>query len=195
MLTIIRAVIDSFIHRFSSSKWPITIQVQRRATNILMETTDAWSDVETIPSLTKMDPKPRPILPPTSLTQLLETPNKQVPEFLLLKSQAQLFQHMPQDPPARSQDPHSPNCLAKQHWNFSPNSQTFNHARKLKQQSSPQILAMKSTHTTIPRSQFSQPVSRIAPKISLQTDKPSTPTFKLTPWTNSKSQIPYTSSK
>jgi len=48
ILTIIRAVIDSFIHRFSSRRWPMTIQAQRRATNKFMETTEAWSEVDTI---------------------------------------------------------------------------------------------------------------------------------------------------
>lgn len=40
----IRAVIDSFIHRVSSSKWPSTMQAQSRATNKFIDTTDAWSD-------------------------------------------------------------------------------------------------------------------------------------------------------
>lgn len=39
---------DSFIHRLSSNRWPITIQAQRRATNKLMEATEAWSEVDTI---------------------------------------------------------------------------------------------------------------------------------------------------
>jgi len=47
-LTIKRAVIDSFTHRFSSRRWPITIQAQRRATNRFMETTEAWSEVDSI---------------------------------------------------------------------------------------------------------------------------------------------------
>ena len=48
-LTIARAVIDSFIHLLSSRRWPITMQAQSRDAKILIETTDAWSDVETIP--------------------------------------------------------------------------------------------------------------------------------------------------
>lgn len=43
-LTMINAVIDSFIQRFSSSKWPITIQAHRSATNKFIDTTDLWSD-------------------------------------------------------------------------------------------------------------------------------------------------------
>lgn len=42
----IRAVIDSFIHRVSSSKWPSTMQAQSKATNKFMETTDAWSEAK-----------------------------------------------------------------------------------------------------------------------------------------------------
>lgn len=44
-LTIARAVMDSLIQRFSSNKWPITIQAQRSATNKFTDTTEAWSDV------------------------------------------------------------------------------------------------------------------------------------------------------
>lgn len=38
---------DSLIHRFSSSKCPTMMQVQRRATNRFMETTEAWPEVIT----------------------------------------------------------------------------------------------------------------------------------------------------
>lgn len=41
LLTITSAVIDSFTHLCSSSRWPITIQAQSRATKRFMETTDA----------------------------------------------------------------------------------------------------------------------------------------------------------
>lgn len=44
-LTIARAVMDSFIHRFSSSKWPIMMQAQRSATKRLIEATEVWSEV------------------------------------------------------------------------------------------------------------------------------------------------------
>ena len=46
ILTIIKAVMDSFIHRFSSRRWPRTIQAQRSATKRLSETTEAWSEVD-----------------------------------------------------------------------------------------------------------------------------------------------------
>lgn len=39
-LTIASAVMDSFIQRFSSSKWPTTIQAQIRATKRFIETTE-----------------------------------------------------------------------------------------------------------------------------------------------------------
>lgn len=42
-----RAVIDSFIQRLSSRRWPITIQAHNSATNRFIDTTDEWSD-ETI---------------------------------------------------------------------------------------------------------------------------------------------------
>lgn len=45
-LTINKAVMDSFIHRFSSKRWPSTIQAQRSATKRLSETTEAWSEVD-----------------------------------------------------------------------------------------------------------------------------------------------------
>lgn len=45
---------DSFIHRFSSNRCPITIHAQRRATKRFMDTTELWSDVDTPPSLVKM---------------------------------------------------------------------------------------------------------------------------------------------
>ncbi len=47
-LTIASAVMDSFIQRFSSNKWPITMQAQRSATKRFMETTELWSEVVTI---------------------------------------------------------------------------------------------------------------------------------------------------
>lgn len=39
-LTMARAVMDSFIHLYSSNKWPTTIQAQRSATNRFMDTTE-----------------------------------------------------------------------------------------------------------------------------------------------------------
>lgn len=39
---------DSFIHRFSSSKWPMIMQAQRSTTNRLIETTEAWSWVDNV---------------------------------------------------------------------------------------------------------------------------------------------------
>lgn len=50
----IRAVIDSFIHRVSSSKWPSTMQAQSRATNKFMDTTDAWSDPNKVSDFSNM---------------------------------------------------------------------------------------------------------------------------------------------
>lgn len=52
-LTTIRAVMDSFIQRFSSSRWPMTMQAHSRVTKRLMETTEAWSDVAVDPILIK----------------------------------------------------------------------------------------------------------------------------------------------
>lgn len=43
-----RAVMDSFIHRLSSNKWPSKIQAQRRATNRFIDTTEVWSEVISI---------------------------------------------------------------------------------------------------------------------------------------------------
>lgn len=37
LLTITRAVMDSLIHRFSSRRWPMTMQAQSRDTNKVME--------------------------------------------------------------------------------------------------------------------------------------------------------------
>jgi len=36
---------DSLIHRFSSKRWPMMMQAERRATKMFMETTEAWSEV------------------------------------------------------------------------------------------------------------------------------------------------------
>lgn len=47
-LTMARAVMDSFIHRLSSNKWPSKIQAQRRATNRFIDTTEVWSEVISI---------------------------------------------------------------------------------------------------------------------------------------------------
>lgn len=55
-LTITRAVMDSLIHRFSSNKWPTTIQPQRRATNKFKETTEEWSATNSIPKSTIDEP-------------------------------------------------------------------------------------------------------------------------------------------
>lgn len=44
-LTIASAVMDSFIHRLSSSKWPSKIQAQSSATNRFIDTTEVWSEV------------------------------------------------------------------------------------------------------------------------------------------------------
>lgn len=62
------AVMDSFIHRFSSSKWPITIHPQSSATNRLIDTTDVWSDAERTPILISTDPK--------SISMALPTPQE-----------------------------------------------------------------------------------------------------------------------
>lgn len=53
---------DSFIHRFSSSRWPSTMQPQRRVTKRLIETTDAWSDVETTPNLIRTEANSKPMV-------------------------------------------------------------------------------------------------------------------------------------
>ena len=47
---------DSLIQRFSSSKWPIMMQAQRRATKRFMETTEAWSEVITVVSFSYKPP-------------------------------------------------------------------------------------------------------------------------------------------
>lgn len=47
-----RAVMDSLIHLFSSNKWPITMQPQRRATNKFKETTEVWSATNSFPKST-----------------------------------------------------------------------------------------------------------------------------------------------
>lgn len=44
---------DSFIQRLSSNKWPMRMQAQRSATKRFMETTEAWSEVVTIPNFPK----------------------------------------------------------------------------------------------------------------------------------------------
>lgn len=54
-------MIDSFIHRVSSSKWPSTMQAQRRATNKFMETTDAWSDPNRVSDFSSIVFSPNPI--------------------------------------------------------------------------------------------------------------------------------------
>lgn len=54
--TIRRAVMDSFIQRVSSSRWPITIHALRRVTNTVMATTEAWSDV--VPNANSAGAKP-----------------------------------------------------------------------------------------------------------------------------------------
>ena len=40
------AVVDSFTHRFPSSRWPNTMQPQRSATKMLMATMESWSDTD-----------------------------------------------------------------------------------------------------------------------------------------------------
>ncbi len=50
-LTSIRAVIDSFIHRFSSNKCPNTMQAHRSVTNRQMAITCVWSASSPIPAL------------------------------------------------------------------------------------------------------------------------------------------------
>lgn len=51
-----RAVMDSLIHRFSSNRWPMTMQPQRRATNKFKETTEVWSATNSIPKSTIDEP-------------------------------------------------------------------------------------------------------------------------------------------
>lgn len=71
ILTIIRAVIDSFIHRFSSNRWPITIHAQRSVTNMVIETTEVWSDVDRLFTISIIDPKSNPIASNTEIYQTI----------------------------------------------------------------------------------------------------------------------------
>jgi hypothetical protein len=54
ILTTASAVMDSFIHRCSSSKWPITIHAQSSATNRFIGTTELWSDDNIAPIFHKI---------------------------------------------------------------------------------------------------------------------------------------------
>lgn len=51
---------DSFIQRFSSNRWPITIQKQRSATNKVTDTTDAWSEVDKLSIFVNTNPRSNP---------------------------------------------------------------------------------------------------------------------------------------
>lgn len=64
VLTMMSAVMDSLTQRFSSRRWPRTMQAQSSATNRLMDTTDAWSEVElSTPSRTSSATTPSPMPP------------------------------------------------------------------------------------------------------------------------------------
>lgn len=82
ILTMNRAVIDSFIHRLSSKRWPITIQAQRRATNRFILTMEAYSEVLSVVVFIfpTNDPKSAPIVanwsgPSIKLTTNIRSPS------------------------------------------------------------------------------------------------------------------------
>lgn len=56
------AVIDSFIHRLSSNRWPTTIQAHNNATKMFIETTEVWSDVAKCPIFVTISPISKSIL-------------------------------------------------------------------------------------------------------------------------------------
>jgi hypothetical protein len=75
LLTMTSAVMDSFSHRFSSMRWPRTMQAQSSATNRLMETTEAWSEVElSTPRRTRCAARPGPIMAASQLSSPSSSP-------------------------------------------------------------------------------------------------------------------------
>lgn len=67
---------DSLIHRFSSNKWPMMMQAHRRATKRFIETTEAWSEVMTVVSLSYN--ATTAIVVGNGMNQLVQTPNEKV---------------------------------------------------------------------------------------------------------------------